>query len=156
MWKQVGWYRDCLRMWCHQSSPNERSAKRAYGEHVRLASQATEFMWESLRATLPKKKACAPAPSPVLFLGEASAPKTVTDMLQGGPKYSLPPNPNPIENLRIAKALADGVKPEERDRCISEAVGVLRCKSDGQKNTPRTGPMVSYFPREQAQAPDRR
>ncbi|KAG0417456.1 hypothetical protein HPB47_005608 [Ixodes persulcatus] len=133
-------------MWCHQSSPNERSAERAYGEHLRLASQVTDFMWESLRATLPKKKnACAPAPSPVLFLGEASAPKSVTDVLQGGPKYSLPPNPNPIEKLCIARALADRVTPEERERCISEAVDVLRCKSGGQKKAPRTGPVVSYF-----------
>ncbi|KAG0423135.1 hypothetical protein HPB47_001072 [Ixodes persulcatus] len=109
-------------------------------------SQVTEFMWESLRATLPKKKnACAPAPSPVLFLGEASAPKSVTDVLQGGPKYSLPPNPNPIEKLCIAKALADRVTPEERERFISEAVDVLRCKSGGQKKAPRTAPVVSYF-----------
>ncbi|KAM7308033.1 hypothetical protein ISCGN_011668 [Ixodes scapularis] len=146
MWKQVGWYRDCLRMWCHQSSPNERSAERAYGEHLRLASEVTEFMWESLRATLPKKeKVCAPAPSPVLFLGKASAPRSVTDVLQGGHKYSLPPNPNPIEKLCIARALADRVRPEERERCISEAVDVLRCKSGGQKKAPRTGPVVSYF-----------
>ncbi|KAG0413195.1 hypothetical protein HPB47_009669 [Ixodes persulcatus] len=145
MWKQVGWYRDCLRMWCHQSSPNERSAERAYGEHLRLASQVTDFMWESLRATLPKKKnACAPAPSPVLFLGEASAPKSVTDVLQGGPKYSLPPNPNPIEKLCIARALADRVTPKERER-------FGRAK-EGTKD----GTSGFLLPREQAQAPDRR
>ncbi|KAG0410874.1 hypothetical protein HPB47_012005, partial [Ixodes persulcatus] len=57
----------------------------------------------------------------------------------------LPPNPNPIEKLCVARALADRVTPEERERCISEAVDVLRCKSGGQKKVPRTGPVVSYF-----------
>ncbi|KAG0423551.1 hypothetical protein HPB47_000676 [Ixodes persulcatus] len=157
MWKQVGWYRDCLRMWCHQSSPNERSAERAYEEHLRLVSQVTEFMWESLRATLSKKKnACAPAPSPVLLLGEASAPKSATDVLQGGPKYSLPPNPNPVEKLCIARALADRVTPEEGERCISGGRRRPEMQVGRAKEGTKDGTSGFLLPREQAQAPDRR
>ncbi|KAG0429198.1 hypothetical protein HPB47_023879 [Ixodes persulcatus] len=114
MWKQVGWYRDCLRMWCHQSTPDERSAERAFVEHLQLASQLKVFLWESLKVTLPKKnKACVSAPCPVLFLGDAPAPKNVTEVLVGRPKYSFQPNPNRIEKLCIASVLAKRAEPEE-------------------------------------------
>ncbi|KAM7304083.1 hypothetical protein ISCGN_013983 [Ixodes scapularis] len=114
MWKQVGWSRGCLRMWCHQSSTDERSAERAFVEHLQLALQVKVFLWESLKVTLPKKKkACAPAPCPVFFLGDAPALRNVTQMLEGGPKYSLQPNPNRIEKLCIARVPAKRAGSEE-------------------------------------------
>ncbi|KAG0433329.1 hypothetical protein HPB47_020026 [Ixodes persulcatus] len=48
-------------------------------EHLRLASQVTEFLWVSLRVTLPKKKARALAPCPDFCLGNASALETVIE-----------------------------------------------------------------------------
>ncbi|KAG0424630.1 hypothetical protein HPB47_028151 [Ixodes persulcatus] len=92
-----------------------------------------------------KKKASAPSPNEVLFLGGAQAPKKITEILELGPKFSIQPTPKPIEKLCLARTLADRVISEERERCISEAVGVMRRKPNHRRETIRTRDVVTYF-----------
>ncbi|KAG0415650.1 hypothetical protein HPB47_007180 [Ixodes persulcatus] len=150
IWKQVDRYRDCLRIWCSQSSPTARTDKKVYGEHLRLASQTLGFMWEELLVSLPRKtKASASVTNEVLFLRGAQAPKKITEILELGPKFSIQPTPKPIEELCLARTPAEKVIPEERERCISEAVDVIRRNPNNRRETIMIRDVVTYFRKNQ-------
>ncbi|KAG0443317.1 hypothetical protein HPB47_015048 [Ixodes persulcatus] len=124
-WKQVGRHRDFLWMMCARSTATQREASRKYGELLRLASHVTEFLWNKLRATLPTKQRKEVVLNDVTYLEEASAPCKVNDILNKGPKFSLPPRQKPVERLGLVRTLADKAEAQEKERCISEGVDVL-------------------------------
>ncbi|KAG0411847.1 hypothetical protein HPB47_011028 [Ixodes persulcatus] len=117
-----------------------------YEEHLRLAFQTGNFLWERLRIMLPKKKKqCAPAPCKVTLLGDATVPPEVKKVLEHGPKLCTQPRLNPIEKIALVRSLADHVVPEEKGRCLSEAVDALRLRTAVQRSGPRISCVVSYL-----------
>ncbi|KAM7306330.1 hypothetical protein ISCGN_010056 [Ixodes scapularis] len=64
--------------------------------------KVTEFLWDRLRSSLPKKKRRFVSPDCVTFLGDATAPPDVTRILDKGPKYSLAPRMKPVDKLGLA------------------------------------------------------
>ncbi|KAG0428806.1 hypothetical protein HPB47_024238 [Ixodes persulcatus] len=69
----------------------------------------------------------------------------VTEVLEHGLKYCLSPRLNPIDKLSIAGSLAERAAPDEKDRCISDAIDSLVCKPGLQKRPFKTGYVVSFF-----------
>ncbi|KAG0440376.1 hypothetical protein HPB47_016311, partial [Ixodes persulcatus] len=100
-------HRDYLWMLCSRSATTEREANKKFGEHLRLASQVTDLLWNQLPASLPKRPRREVAPINVTFLGDASAPANVTNILQKGPKFSLAPRPKHVEKLCLVRTLAE-------------------------------------------------
>ncbi|KAM7304093.1 uncharacterized protein ISCGN_013993 [Ixodes scapularis] len=85
---------------------------------LRTASQATDFLWSTILASLPKKRPRLPPAQDVRVLGNTQIPDKALSVLQLGPKYCNPiklDKPELLSLVRRTAAKAEG-----------EAVALLR------------------------------
>ncbi|KAM7304095.1 hypothetical protein ISCGN_013995 [Ixodes scapularis] len=85
---------------------------------LRTASQATDFLWSTILASLPKKRPRLPPAQDVRALGNTQIPDKALSVLQLGPKYCNPiklDKPELLSLVRRTAAKAEG-----------EAVALLR------------------------------
>ncbi|KAG0429891.1 hypothetical protein HPB47_023204, partial [Ixodes persulcatus] len=81
----------------------------------------------------------------VTLLGDATVPPEAKKVLEHGPKFCTQPRLNPIEKIAIVRSLADHVVPEEKERCLSEAVDAIRLRTTVQRSGRRISCVVSYL-----------
>ncbi|KAG0431439.1 hypothetical protein HPB47_021787 [Ixodes persulcatus] len=145
-WKQVGRYRDVLRIKCHALSVNESSAERNYKLHLRTAAQYTEVFWQQTRMTLAKKaRRNEGGQQEVTVLEDVILPKQIKDCLDKGPKYSQEPCMNPVLKLSLIRWMGDKAKPEDRERCVADGVDVLQRLEGKTTRKFKTNTIVDYF-----------
>ncbi|KAG0433698.1 hypothetical protein HPB47_019668 [Ixodes persulcatus] len=145
-WKQVGRYRDVLRIKCHALSVNESSAERNYKLHLRTAAQYTEVFWQQTRMTLAKKaRRNEGGQQEVTVLEDVILPKQIKDCLDKGPKYCQEPCMNPVLKLSLIRWMGDKAKPEDRERCVADGVDVLQRLEGKTTRKFKTNTIVDYF-----------
>ncbi|KAG0421019.1 hypothetical protein HPB47_003077 [Ixodes persulcatus] len=143
-WKQVGRYRDVLRIKCLALSVNESSAERNYKLHLRTAAQYTEVFWQQTRMTLGKKaRRNEGGQQEVTVLEDVILPKQIKDCLDKGPKYCQEPCMNPVLKLSLIRWM--GAKPEDRERCVADGVDVLQRLEGKTTRKFKTNTIVDYF-----------
>ncbi|KAH6942552.1 hypothetical protein HPB50_007855 [Hyalomma asiaticum] len=88
--------------------------------------RVTEFLWNTVRPTLPKKKKKAQGPSAeVLSLDDTVLPEAHLETLGLGPKFCFEPTLGPPDILAVARSVTEMVPEEERGRCVAEGAGVV-------------------------------
>ncbi|KAG0412448.1 hypothetical protein HPB47_010421, partial [Ixodes persulcatus] len=124
-------FKDCLKAWCYRTSRDDYAAERKLRVCMKEATQVTEFLWERLRASYPKKQEVPrDVNGNVVFLGGASATPEVMKILNKGPKFATESAVKPSEMLALTMALhlvnpgsAPGpfatIEPERRHACCS-------------------------------------
>ncbi|KAH7983710.1 hypothetical protein HPB52_013801 [Rhipicephalus sanguineus] len=110
------------------SSMGEHGNKQVHKEFNRLASQATEFLWQSALLQLrahhrPKKKG---VPGNRIFTeGDVMLPEEVSKCLAQGPKFAVQPQTTASERLSLVRKVSSLAPASEMDRCVSSGVDVL-------------------------------
>ncbi|KAH6937059.1 hypothetical protein HPB50_025328 [Hyalomma asiaticum] len=88
--------------------------------------RVTEFLWNTVWPSLPKKKKKAQGPSAkVLSLDDTVLPEAHLKTLGLGPKFCFEPNLGPPDILAVARSVTERVTEEERGRCVAEGAGVV-------------------------------
>ncbi|KAM7312143.1 hypothetical protein ISCGN_009048 [Ixodes scapularis] len=146
-WRQVRLLQEGLKVWCYRTSVDAGAAERKFRACKREVVQVTDFLWERLRASFPKK--CQGQPGVkgnVVFMGGASAPAEVTDILEKGPKFATEPSVGHSEMLALVRQVSAKSSEENRDRCVHECVEGLT-KGVGRRPLPRLkmGTVVNFF-----------
>ncbi|XP_042150264.1 uncharacterized protein LOC120836611, partial [Ixodes scapularis] len=85
----------------------------------------TEFLWHTVRLTLPPKKKTPCKEGKILILGEQSVPEVHQDLLKKGPKFCFEPGLDRVDKLVLSRSVSRRVAEEQRPRCIEECVGIL-------------------------------
>ncbi|KAH7952273.1 hypothetical protein HPB52_021122 [Rhipicephalus sanguineus] len=101
------------------SSTGEHGNKQVHKEFNRLASQATEFLWQSALLQLrahhrPKKKR---VPGNTIFTeGDVTLPEEVSKCLAQGPKFAVQPQTTASERLSLVRKVSSLAPASEMDR----------------------------------------
>lgn len=130
-WRQVRLYYDYLKVLCLHDVVATLGTRR-HREHLRLVSQATEFLWQRVRPGLPRRpRAPAQRQGGLTVLGDVQLPSEVSKILEKGPKYSLEPRLAPHELLAVVRRVSERADADDRDRCVLEGVDCLMRSSRG-------------------------
>ncbi|KAH7956942.1 hypothetical protein HPB52_013851 [Rhipicephalus sanguineus] len=97
-WRQVRFYKDCLRTVCCVKYDHKHHY-RALSGWYRTSQQITDFLWLSVLPHLPRKTKNVATEATVLTLGGAQVPDKYKELLQLGPKYCFDATPTPVEKL---------------------------------------------------------
>ncbi|KAG0434018.1 hypothetical protein HPB47_019409 [Ixodes persulcatus] len=145
-WRQARLFKDCLKAWCYRTSRDEYAAERKLRVCMKEATQVTEFLWERLRASYPKKQEVPrDVNGNVVFLGGASATPEVMKILNKGPKFATEPAVKPSEMLALVRQISDKTNEDNRDRCLQDCVERLRSMDRRPMPRIKMGTVVSFF-----------
>ncbi|KAH6928750.1 hypothetical protein HPB50_019233 [Hyalomma asiaticum] len=123
-WRQARLYDECLRTQCGVVAGSRKTP--AYREWCATRFRITEFLWNTVRPTLPKKKKTTQGPSAkVLSLDDTVLPEAHLRTLGLGPKFCFEPTLGPPDILAVARSVTERVPEEERGRCVAEGAGVV-------------------------------
>ncbi|KAG0422437.1 hypothetical protein HPB47_001739, partial [Ixodes persulcatus] len=100
-WHQVRFFKDCLRVAC-TNAMHPRDV-RLYQEWTKISVQTTEFLWHTVRLTLPSKKKAPSKEGKILILGEQSVPEVHQDLLKKGPKFCFEPGLDRVDKLVLSR-----------------------------------------------------
>ncbi|KAH7972399.1 hypothetical protein HPB52_011883 [Rhipicephalus sanguineus] len=123
-WRQVRFYRDCLRVSCGRFQTGrhwEKLYRRCYHE----AELATESLWNAVRPVLPKRGRHSSEAGTIINLGDTPIPERFQQTLRLGPRFNLEPSLRGAEKVALARNVSSRVPENERCRCTSECVAVL-------------------------------
>ncbi|KAH7961327.1 hypothetical protein HPB52_007857 [Rhipicephalus sanguineus] len=131
------------------SSTGEHGNKQAHKEFNRLASQATEFLWQSALLQLrahhrPKKKGVTG--NRIFTEGDVTLPEEVSKCLAQGPKFAVQPQTTASERLSLVRKVSSLAPASEMDRCVSSGVDVL-LRDSSDPGRPAVGRLASYMRR---------
>ncbi|KAH6936738.1 hypothetical protein HPB50_021272 [Hyalomma asiaticum] len=116
-WRQARLYDECLRTQCGVVPGSVKTP--AYQEWCAVRFSVTEFLWNTVRPTLPKKKKKAQGPSAkVLSLDDTVLPEVHLKTLGLGPKFCFEPTLGPPDILTVARSVTERVPEEERGSSI--------------------------------------
>ncbi|KAH6931405.1 hypothetical protein HPB50_024267 [Hyalomma asiaticum] len=116
-------YDECLRTQCGVVAGSRKAP--AYREWCATKFRITEFLWNTVRPTLPKKKTTQGPSAKVLSLDDAVLPEAHLRTLGLGPKFCFEPTHGPPDILAVARSVTERVPEEERGRCVAEGAGVV-------------------------------
>ncbi|KAH6925892.1 hypothetical protein HPB50_011750 [Hyalomma asiaticum] len=123
-WRQARLYDECLRTQWSVVAGSRKTP--TYREWCATRIWITEFLWNTVRPTLPKKKKKAQGPSTkVLSLEDTVLPAAHLKTLGLGPKFCFEPTLGPPDILAVARSVTERVLEEERGRCVAEGAGVV-------------------------------
>ncbi|KAH6946842.1 hypothetical protein HPB50_015559 [Hyalomma asiaticum] len=97
----------------------------AYREWCATRFRVTEFLWNTVWPTLPKKKKAQGPSAKVLSLDDTVLPEAHLKTLGLGPKFCFEPTLGPPDILAVARSVTERVPEEERGRCVAEGAGVV-------------------------------
>ncbi|KAH7963532.1 hypothetical protein HPB52_021299 [Rhipicephalus sanguineus] len=120
-------YDDCLRSVCGWSESGRPPL--LYKEWTRTRYRVTEYLWNVVHPTLPRKKKVA-SQQKVVVLGDAVLEdEEVRKTMELGPKFCFEPRLKAAEALAMGRVVADRVPEAEKARCIAECAGVISTAS---------------------------
>ncbi|XP_072143741.1 uncharacterized protein [Dermacentor andersoni] len=136
-------FRDRLLVLCGKA-PSAEGQRRCFREWIRIAEQATEFLWAHARLSLPKKNKTTRDQGKVLVLGGQQLPANIESTLRKGPKFACEPELSPPEKVSLSRSISRWVTKDFRPRCVTECVDVIaRTVPQSNKSDNLTG--VSRF-----------
>ncbi|XP_042150670.1 uncharacterized protein LOC121838462, partial [Ixodes scapularis] len=125
--------------------PAHRTYKSSADGWSRTTAQATEFLWNQVRLTLPPKKKSHPREGNVVVLGDIPVPEPHQNILKKGPKFCFEPTLKRVDKLVLPRFLSRNVPEEDKPRCITECVDVL-LKSEGSPKRSRSlDPTINFL-----------
>lgn len=144
-WRQARLYEDCLKATCGVVAGRAVSAR--YREWCATRFRITEFLWNTLRPMLPKKKKKeAREPSAkVISLDGIVLPEAHLKTLGLGPKFCFEPTLGYPEILAVARSVAERVPEGERGRCVAEGAGVVTTLSGSTGRKCKLNSLVDYM-----------
>ncbi|KAH6925561.1 hypothetical protein HPB50_007132 [Hyalomma asiaticum] len=114
-WRQVRTFKDLLRIAC-ANRMDGHPGSRQYRQWCNVADSTSEFLWRTVRPTLPVQKKGNPVQGHVLNLSTTPIPEEHERVLGLGPKYCFEPHLNPFEKIATARAVSRCAKEDERSR----------------------------------------
>ncbi|KAH6920819.1 hypothetical protein HPB50_028194 [Hyalomma asiaticum] len=102
-WRQVRTFKDLLRIAC-ANGMDGHPGYRQYRQWCNVADSTSEFLWRTVRPTLPVQKKGNPVQGHVLNLSTTPIPEEHERVLGLGPKYCFEPHLNPFEKIATATA----------------------------------------------------
>ncbi|KAH6935920.1 hypothetical protein HPB50_011457 [Hyalomma asiaticum] len=124
-WRQVRTFKDLLRIAC-ANGMDGHPGYRQYRQWCNVADSTSEFLWRTVRPTLPEQKKGNPVQGHVLNLSTTPTPEEHDRVLGLGPKYCFEPHLNPFEKIATARAVSRCAKEDERSRRKLAKPGNLR------------------------------
>ncbi|KAH6934641.1 hypothetical protein HPB50_026258 [Hyalomma asiaticum] len=112
-WRQVRTFKDLLRIAC-ANGMDGHPGYRQYRQWCNVADSTSEFLWRTVRPTLPVQKKGNPVQGHVLNLSTTPIPEEHERVLGLGPKYCFEPHLNPFEKIATARAVSRCAKEDER------------------------------------------
>ncbi|KAH9364845.1 hypothetical protein HPB48_019549 [Haemaphysalis longicornis] len=107
--RQARFFRDCLRTHC-----GELSLDRVYRDWCRTIDQTTEFLWQAVRPSLPRKEKASPTQGRLQTLGEVQLPEHHLRELELGPKFCFEPRLLPVDKVALARGISRHAPEAER------------------------------------------
>ncbi|KAH6923843.1 hypothetical protein HPB50_007789 [Hyalomma asiaticum] len=111
-WRQVRTFKDLLRIAC-ANGMDGHPGYRQYRQWCNVADSTSEFLWRTVRPTLPVQKKGNPVQGHVLNLSTTPIPEEHERVLGLGPKYCFEPHLNPFEKIATARAVSRWRPPAE-------------------------------------------
>ncbi|KAL1434629.1 hypothetical protein MTO96_011494 [Rhipicephalus appendiculatus] len=142
-WRQIGLIKESLLLACSQRT-SPRRANLDFNQHLKTASQMSEFLWRNVLLNFPKKPKSSCQPQTVQKIGGGAISESVEQVLGLGPKFSVAPKVDKTELLALVRSAASRAAPALSDRIVLECVEALPSKLSGIKQSPLASVVQSH------------
>ncbi|KAH7956377.1 hypothetical protein HPB52_008709 [Rhipicephalus sanguineus] len=122
--RQARYFGDCLRFICLSRTRHGKNS-RAHAEWCRTTDSLVEFLWNSVRPTLPRKKKCPAPKNDVVVLGGHTLPDRHRSILELGPKFCFEPQLTVLDKIALSRRISHRVPDQERPSCQKTLVSAL-------------------------------
>ncbi|KAK8771482.1 hypothetical protein V5799_025274 [Amblyomma americanum] len=137
LWRQARIFKDQLRV----ASKRERD----FREWCATSESVTEFIWNAVRSTLPKRKQAIVEQGRFIDLSDQEIPERHKKVLRMGPKFAFEPRPRPVEKLACSRNIVRLAPEDMRPRCTVDCVDVLERTHGKQRNSGSMNNTVEFL-----------